>query len=221
MPVPRSLPRWVVLLASAAAGVLAVIGCLAVRGPGLVAVAVGGMFAACVAAGIARESAGSARTAVDAAVSAAGWTVGSLLVLAGVAAVAGGAVTVLLAATVGGAVLVRRLRRAHRIGPGLAAVPPAGAAPRAVPTPTLLRPPVRSLGTADLGQEWVRTTALLAGRLEPAWRRAVVGRRGEVLDELERRDPTGFARWLADGPVPGSDPAAYVRDLPAAGTGAA
>jgi hypothetical protein len=209
-----------VLLALAGAGALAVIGCLAVRGPGLVAIGVGGMFAACTAAGIARESSGGARTAIDAAVQAAGWTVGTLLVLAGVAALAGGAVTVLLAATVGGVLLVRRLRRVHRAGPALHAVPTRPARV-AVQAPTLLRPPVRSLDTADLGQEWVRTTALLAGHLEPAWRRAVVGRREEVLDELERRDPVGFAQWLADGPVPGSDPAAYVRDLPAAGTGAA
>jgi hypothetical protein len=218
VPVPRSLPRPVVVLALAGAGVLAVIGCLAVRGPGLVAIAVGGLFAACTAAGIARESAG-VRSAVDAAVQAAGWTVGALLVLAGVAALAGGVVTVLLAASVGGGLLAYRLRRVQR--PGLRAVPPVTTAPRAVPAPTLLRPSVRSLGTADLGQEWVRTTALLAGHLEPAWRRAVVGRREEVLDELERRDPAGFARWLAESPQPGSDPAAYVRDLPAAGTGAA
>ena len=74
--------------------------------------------------------------------------------------------------------------------------------------------------TAALGDEWLRSSALLESRLEPVARRAIVGRRGSVLDELERRDPAGFARWLAHGPESGSNPADHVRDL-SAGTGAA
>ncbi|WP_051515593.1 hypothetical protein [Candidatus Blastococcus massiliensis] len=84
----------------------------------------------------------------------------------------------------------------------------------------LLLPPVGGLATDSLGQEWMRTSAALAGRLDPVVRQAVVARRATVLDELERRDPGGFARWLAAGPAPGN-PADHVRDLPAAGTGAA
>jgi hypothetical protein len=80
--------------------------------------------------------------------------------------------------------------------------------------------PVPQLSTRALGQEWVRTSAVLAGRLDPAMRAALVRRREEALDELELRDPVGFARWLLDGPVPGSDPADYVRDR-TAGTDAA
>jgi hypothetical protein len=72
-------------------------------------------------------------------------------------------------------------------------------------------PPVSGLPTWALGREWVRTTNALAGGLQPAAREAIVRRRQETLDELERRDPLGFARWLAAGPVPGSDPAQYVR----------
>jgi hypothetical protein len=72
-------------------------------------------------------------------------------------------------------------------------------------------PPVAALPTSALGREWLRTTTALDGRLQPAARASIVRRRQETLDELERRDPDGFALWLAAGPVPGSDPAEFVR----------
>ena len=72
-------------------------------------------------------------------------------------------------------------------------------------------PPVTALPTSALGREWLRTTSALDGRLQPAARATIVRRRQETLDELERRDPDGFARWLAAGPLPGSDPAEFVR----------
>lgn len=34
--------------------------------------------------------------------------------------------------------------------------------------------------------------------------------RGDLLDEIERRDPAGFNRWLATTPQPGGDPARYL-----------
>jgi hypothetical protein len=52
-------------------------------------------------------------------------------------------------------------------------------------------------------------------------RHALVDRRLQALDELERRDPAGFARWLADGATVDSDPARYVSSDPAAGYDAA
>jgi len=78
-----------------------------------------------------------------------------------------------------------------------------------------LLPPVSTLTTRALGEEWVRTTAELAGWLSPAARASLVSRRQEALDELERRDPDGFERWLAAGPAGGSDPAEFVRGGPA------
>jgi hypothetical protein len=78
-----------------------------------------------------------------------------------------------------------------------------------------LLPPVETLSTAALGAEWLRTTAALAGPLDPTARQSLVGRREEALDELESRDPVGFARWLAAGSTRGSDPADYVRGGPA------
>ena len=79
--------------------------------------------------------------------------------------------------------------------------------------------------TQALGREWLRTTAALDGPLRPAVREAVVQRRQQALDELERRDPAGFSRWLTSG-AGGRDPADYVRgralpEGPAADTDAA
>jgi hypothetical protein len=45
--------------------------------------------------------------------------------------------------------------------------------------------------------------------------------RGMSVDELERRDPAGFARWLSEGATVDSDPARYVSGDPAAGYDAA
>ncbi|OMQ13785.1 hypothetical protein A7K94_0221150, partial [Modestobacter sp. VKM Ac-2676] len=71
------------------------------------------------------------------------------------------------------------------------------------------------------GQEWVRTSAALGQVREPRARQELVRRRQEALDELERRDPAGFARWLAEGATVDSDPAVYVSGDPAAGSDAA
>jgi hypothetical protein len=233
------------------AGALAVVGGLALRGPGLLAVGVGGMLAACTAAGLARESATpQLRSTLEAAVQAAGWTLGGLLVLAGIAALAGGVVAAVWVGAVLAVLLVRtglRRRSPAAGGPGarpaVAPQEPSGAEvlilsmPSSEAEPTSgrsdtaagaarLLPPVADLSTRELGQEWTRTTAALARRLEPAVRECLVHRRGEALDELERRDPDGFGRWIAAGPVSGSDPAEYVRGArrlggPQAETGAA
>ena len=117
--------------------------------------------------------------------------------------------------------LARWLLRAQRRGAGTASAgtPPVAPAPTSWPAPVSPsrgsgwadrgRLPVSALPTEVLGREWLRTTAALSGRLDPAARQTIVRRREETLDELERRDPGGFARWLAAGP--GSDPAQFVR----------
>jgi hypothetical protein len=73
------------------------------------------------------------------------------------------------------------------------------------------QPPVSLLPTSDLGSEWLRTTSALASPVEPAKRQDIIRRRQETLDELERRDPAGFARWLAAGAARDSDPSTFVR----------
>lgn len=245
MPVRGLLARVLLWSGGLGAGALAVVGGLSLRAPGLVAVGLAGALAACVAAGIARESSRpDRRSTIEAAVQAAGSAVGGLLVLVGIATLAGAVAAVLVGGAALAGWLVRVVLRDRSSGPDAAApsVPPSWTGEpvpglRAVPPePTDrtvsdavaggLPAPVWMLTTPALGQEWLSTTAALAGRLEPAARQSLVGRRAETLDELERRDPDGFARWLAVGPARGSDPSDYVRggpvhDGPAADTDAA
>jgi hypothetical protein len=219
--VPRRGPvaRSLLIVGITAGGALVLAGALALRGPGLTAVAVAALFAACLCAAIARESsAEGVRSTLAAAAQGAAWTVAVLLALAGTAGLAGGVIAALVAgvAVMGSAAFwLRRAVRAER----RAAAP--ARLPDAVPRPAELLRPVPAMTTRALGQEWVRTSAVLAGRLDPAARAALVLRRQEALDELERRDPEGFSRWLLGGPVPGSDPADYVRHDRIAGTDAA
>jgi hypothetical protein len=214
-----------VVIAAVVGGALALAGGLALRGPGLVAVCVAGLFAACLCAAIAHEEhGGNVRASVAAGAQAAAWTVAVLLAVAGTAGVAGGVIAALLASTAvmgGAAYWVVRSARAERVaGATVKAVRP-GPAPVAALRPTELLSPVPQLATRALGQEWLRTSTLLTGRLDPAVRAALVRRRHEVLDELELRDPVGFSRWLGGGPVAGSDPADYVQGDRIAGTDAA
>ena len=241
MPVRGPLIRLLSWIGALGVGTLVLIGGLGLRGPGLVAVGIAGTLAACTAAGIARDlPRPDRRRVVEAAVQAGGWTVGLLLVLAGLATLAGGFVA-LLTVVVGVTAwfVVRGMRSTARPPEASGSSPPGPLPTTGAEVLRLPVPPsgtgsrsggasssVAGLTTAALGREWLRSTRALAGRLAPVERQALVGRRQETLDELERRDPDGFARWLAAGPAPGSDPAAYVRgnfaqEDPAAGTDAA
>ena len=225
MPVRGPVVRALVVLAAVVGGGLALAGGLALRATGLVAVCVAGLFAACLCAAIAHEEHGrNVRAAAAAGAQAAAWTVALLLAVAGTSALAGGVIAALLVGTavVGGAAfwVVRQAGAKRAAGPKAKAVP--ASAPRvATLRPAELLSPVPQLSTRALGQEWLRTSTLLTGRLDPAVRAALVRRREEVLDELEVRDPDGFSRWLGGGPVPGSDPADYVQGDRIAGTDAA
>jgi hypothetical protein len=216
-----------------AAGLVAAVGGLALRGPGLVAVAVAGALAACLGWGTARESTEPGRrSTTEAAVLAAAWTVGVLLVLSGTSVLAGGVAAAALAGAVAVVGIGVWVARTPKEGPAPAAAaatssgnvaapvtPLRPAAPRrhvGIASPADL-PPVTALSTEDLGREWLESTTLLAGRLEPAVRTAIVRRRQDALDELERRDPEGFLRWLTTGPVLDRDPAPFVRGRRTAG----
>jgi hypothetical protein len=220
------LVRVLAWCALGCAGFLAVVGGLALWGPGLVAVGVGGLLAGCTAAGVVSESVGSrSRSTAESAVQAVAWTICGLLVLAGIAALAGGVVAAVGVGATLAFLLIRFGRRRPAAG-SPAARPPTGQVLRFPTTPAAaaaaglgggkerMLPPVTGLTTQQLGQEWVRTTEALARRLDPLVRASVVLRRAEALDELERRDPDGFTRWFATGPLVTSDPARYVRDRP-------
>ncbi|SHF69276.1 hypothetical protein [Geodermatophilus nigrescens] len=237
----RGLPARLLLgLAALTATAVAVVGGLALRPPGLLAVGLAAVVTACLAGGVARESGAEsgapadARTPLEAAWRTGVATIGVLLFLSGTAALGGPVLTVLAGAVLAVGGLGLWLLHAGR-PPRRNAVPAppssGGAAPAAGPRPGGARPaearatvtfspPVATLSTAALGREWLSTSTALGGRLEAGTRQSVVRRREEVLDELERRDPEGFARWLADGAL-GSDPAGYLREGPAAGTDAA
>ena len=220
MSTPRLLLRVLIGLVLACAGAVAVVGGLYLSGSGLVAVAVSGALVGCLAAGIARETPpGPNRTApLEAAVWIGGLTVLALLVLSGTAVVTSGAVTAALCAVAVGVGVVAAVRRAkHSARP---AAPPIAA----LGTPELGDAdhggPVPGLSTRALGREWIRTTALLGAALKPEDRTALVRRRQEALDELERRDPDGFGRWLTAGGAT-ADPADFVHGERTAGTDAA
>lgn len=218
MSIRRPVARVLLGGALLSAGALAVVGGLALGGPGLVGVGLAATLAGCTAAGIAREAPARPRgSALEAAVWAAGWTAGLILVVAGVSTVAGGpvaAVAVLAAASVVALRWGRKQRGRTTARRDVAAVVRLPVSPPPVgPVGDSRMLPVGALSTRALGEEWLRTTAALAGRLSPAARASLVGRREEALDELERRDPAGFARWLVAGL--GSDPADYVRGGPA------
>ncbi|MDK3257259.1 hypothetical protein [Blastococcus capsensis] len=215
MPARRPLLRFLLGLGLTCAAVVAVVGGIALRGPGLVAVCVSGALAGCVAAGVARETPGPARrSTVEAAGQAAAITIGALLVVSGTAVIAGGATALLLVGVlVAGWAALRWFRDRQQAATGSLFATPSPVV-RPLPGPSSPAPAVAGLPTAALGEEWLRTGAALQGPLAPAVRQRIVTRRGQVLDELERRDPAGFARWLAAGPLHGGDPAGFVRSEP-------
>ncbi len=104
-----------------------------------------------------------------------------------------------------------------------AGVPPTGPPHRPVDVPGPLpgaATGLAGLSTGALGREWLRTAAALESAGGAEARSQLVQWRREALDELERRDPAGFARWLAAGATVDSDPAQYVRGDSSAGSGA-
>ncbi|WP_222192455.1 hypothetical protein [Modestobacter italicus] len=216
MPARLLLARTGLALLVLTGGVLAAVGGVSLGPSGLVAVVLAAVVAGCLGAGIARDGDGppSRQAALDAAWHTAAVTVAALLLLSGSVVVAGGAVTLLLVAGVLGGLLARWALRSVRgtRRAGVAPVMPLHAADGGW---------ARRLSVPALGQEWVRSSAALPVTWDPAARQELVRRRQEALDELERRDPAGFARWLADGATVDSDPAEYVSGDPAAGSDAA
>lgn len=238
------LVRCLACVALVVVGGLALVGGLSLRPAGLLAVGLGAVVAGALAAGIAREASDDdLRTTLDATWQTAGWTALGLLVLSGVAAIAGALVTTLVGAVggvVGLAIWMVRTRPSRPAPAAPAVLPPAAPRAAAHPAPPaatapIARPavltgnvaggpgaaaPLGALPLDVLGREWTSTSAALAAQLDPRAREAIVRRREAVLDELERRDPAGFARWLAAGPLSATDPARYLR-AGAAGTDAA
>ncbi|MEV6823483.1 hypothetical protein [Amycolatopsis sp. NPDC051102] len=125
--------------------------------------------------------------------------VAACLVLAGLLATVGGALTatVLVLLVVGGLGAGCR----HRIAPPTAPGPHDGSVPPV---------PVADLATEDLCVAWRRSYFLLILATDEQARRRVVQRRQDFLDEIDRRDRRGFLRWLDSGAKAGSDPSPYL-----------
>lgn len=102
-----------------------------------------------------------------------------------------------------------------RSRPGSRAADPAGIprqAPRPLPTPTgPARVTAGPVSTAELCVTWRRTYWVLLD-LPPTGpeRDLVIDARRRLLNELERRDPVGFARWMQTEPRACSDPGRYL-----------
>jgi hypothetical protein len=216
VPIRALLARSALALLVLLAAALAAIGGVSLGGAGLIAVALAAVVTGCLGAGIARDggSPHPGQAAIDAAWRTAAGTVAVLLLISGCAVLAGGALTALLVGSVLGGLLGRWVLRSVRAGRRVGGA-------EVVALPGTDAGWVRGLSVEALGREWLRTSAALAQVRAPVARQALVERRREALDELERRNPAGFARWLAEGATVDSDPARYVSGDPTAGYDAA
>ena len=195
MPARRGVVRALTVLAMVGGALVALAGSIVLNGLASVFVAV---IAGLV--GLAAFSAweGDRAAAVAVAVWAAAGTAAVVLVVAGVVVLGGraAAVVVCMLAVVGvAAVVAARLlrRRAGSAGGGKRLLDefqdaPTSGAFRVAGSPL----PVSLLPTPALVREWRRTTVAVRGRLDAPALHALVERRGEILDELRRRDPDAF-----------------------------
>ncbi|WP_328608746.1 hypothetical protein OG943_06365 [Amycolatopsis sp. NBC_00345] len=128
------------------------------------------------------------------------------LAVTGLVAVAGAATavssTLLLLAVVAWAGWRSTAAKAPR--PARAEVPPARFS--VVPPPLV----AADLATDELCVAWRRSYLELLRAVDEPTRQRVVVQRQEYLDELERRDSLGFARWLDSGARAGSDPRRFL-----------
>lgn len=132
---------------------------------------------------------------IAATVIAAGCVLGGLVVLLGATGFA-------LAFVGAGTAIAWRAGRSHR-------APIGRSRQRDVPPPT---PPatLAVIPTAELSRMWRVSYLTLAGDRDPGVVDHVTLARRRYLDELERRDPTGFQRWITAGARAASDPARYI-----------
>ena len=133
------------------------------------------------------------------------------LVVAGMATV----VDALTVSTLLGAVLAVSGWFGWRLWRGTYAKPP-GDLGESKPSrpPTMLRTLptglARDLSTDDLCLVWRCSYVQLQRAADEPARQQIIRARQEYLDELERRDHAGFARWLASGARAGGDPRRYL-----------
>lgn len=121
---------------------------------------------------------------------------------------------VLLAATCPPAVRLVSSRAPRATGPPQDLAPRAqgsGPVPAAPPAPQSVRD-LQDLDASQLCWRWRTSFTALQRTVGPAARLSLIQTRAAVLDEMARRDPQGFRRWLNDGARAASDPARYFPD---------
>jgi hypothetical protein len=94
-------------------------------------------------------------------------------------------------------------------GPGHRGHRPAEPEPSQVNAPALAE-----LDDAGLCLAWRRSFVALQRAATPTCRADIVVLRVRLLDEMERRNPSGFALWLASGARAASDPTRYISPTP-------
>jgi hypothetical protein len=147
--------------------------------------------------------------------------------------VTGPATAALLVAVAGLAVGLRRWRRHRPLDWDRLTAWPADAVPPPATMTCLIPDPARCMSADEIDTAWDVEVASPSARLRAmptegvcaAWQRsywrlmdrppgsrplAIVRMRAELLDELERRDPDGFARWLETRPRPVSNPGPFL-----------
>ncbi|SED63329.1 hypothetical protein SAMN04489727_8667 [Amycolatopsis tolypomycina] len=124
--------------------------------------------------------------------------------VSGMLATLSGALTAALVVVFAALALVADLRRSdHRSRPRTNDVV------AAVISPPPARP-VTELSLDELCTSWRRSYFQLLVSRDASARRHLVQRRQDYLDEIERRDRSGFLRWLGSGARPGGDPGPYL-----------
>jgi hypothetical protein len=135
--------------------------------------------------------------------------VGTCLVITGMVTSAGWVTTGCLLGLCAAAAMwaSRRSWRATDSPPGRATDVQGIPVATVVPEPST---PAQALPTDELCLAWRRSYLQLQRATDEHTRQQVIRARQAYLDELERRDRTGFARWLHDGARAGSDPRRYL-----------
>lgn len=142
-------------------------------------------------------------------------TAGVILIgVVGLIALSGAAaVPLVLVLTVTAEPVARRLRRwpplAQLLSPQPSALcdPDEATAPGSLPEPP---PSCAELSGDALCRGWRTSFAELQNARSPADRLRLARIRQQYLDEIERRDPEGFAEWFSTGARAGSDPSKFL-----------
>jgi hypothetical protein len=203
-------PALVLGVAGAAAGIpLAMVGLVAAPAAAVPAAMVGGLVAAGIAMRLG-DRPGSDIPARRRAMARAGGTAGGLWL-------AGTGVVVLLGASTASVLVALLVVGVPAAVLGWRSVRPvelaAAAAPVTVQAPA---PAPAALSTAELCLAWRRSYLELGELPAGPARDELVTHRQSMLDELERRDPAGFRRWLEAGARAGGDPGRYLATGPGA-----